>query len=160
MKKRCASILVVLFAQTILAAANCLAADYKLSKGQTVYVSVHSTIFTASRAVPFHLEATLIIRNADPTASFKVSAADFYDTKGKLLKNYLPEPLELKPLETKYIFIPQKQLDGGVGANFIVRWRAESEINVPIIECLMTGTKSGQGISFVNQGQVIREKSK
>ncbi len=160
MNKRCASLLALLLVQAFLFASDCLAADYKLSKGQTIYVSVHSTIFTASKAVPFHLEATLIMRNTDPTASFKVSAADFYDTKGKLLKNYLPEPLELKPLETKYIFIPQKHLDGGVGANFIVRWRAENEINVPIIECLMTGTKSGQGISFVNQGQVIRDKSK
>lgn len=159
MKKRHASILISLFAQ-VLFNQYCLAADYKLSKGQTVYVSVHSTIFTAAKAVPFHLEATLIIRNTDPSSSFKVTGADFYDTEGKLLKNYFPEPVELKPLETRHIFIPQNNLNGGVGANFIVRWAATEEINAPIIECLMTGTKSGQGISFVSLGQDIKEKSK
>lgn len=160
MKKLSVSALISFFALIFPYNRDCLASEFKLSKGQTVYVSVHSTIFTAAKAVPFHLEATLIIRNTDPSSSFKVTGADFYDSKGKLLKKYFPEPIELKPLETRHIFIPPNDLMGGVGANFIVRWVAADEINAPIIECLMTGTKSGQGISFISLGQEIKERVK
>ncbi|HEY4613178.1 MAG TPA: DUF3124 domain-containing protein, partial [Bacteroidota bacterium] len=75
----------------------------------------------------------------------------------RLVKKYFEQPVILRPLETKFVFISAKDAGGGVGANFIVRWNAEKEINAPIIECLMSGTKSGQGISFVSPGQVIRE---
>ena len=47
-----------------------------------------------------------------------------------------------------------------LGANFIVRWSAEREMNSPIIECLMIGTQSGQGISFVSSGKVIKEHTR
>ncbi|MBT8364361.1 MAG: DUF3124 domain-containing protein, partial [Deltaproteobacteria bacterium] len=43
---------------------------------------------------------------------------------------------------------------GGSGANFIVVWKSESQVNPPIIEGVMIGTHSGQGISFVSRGQV------
>lgn len=132
--------------------------DFKLSRGQTVYVSVYSNIFTAPKAVTFHLDATLIIRNTDLKDSLVVTSADFFDTEGKLLKNYLSAPLTLRPLETKHFYIPGESEKGGLGANFVVRWRSQKLINVPIIECLMSGTRSNQGISFIVPGQVIREE--
>ena len=131
--------------------------EYTLSKGQTVYVSVYSNIYTAPKAVAFPLEVTLVVRNTDMTHSLTMTSADFYDTAGKLVKKHVERPLVLQPLETKYIFLSIKEMGGGVGANFIVRWNAEKEINTPIIECLMSGTRSGQGIFFVSPGQVIRE---
>lgn len=129
----------------------------ELSKGQTVYVSVYSNILTAPRGIPFSLEATLIIRNTDMTNSLKVTTADFYNTEGTVIKKFLDSPLVLQPLETKYIYLPAKGAEGGLGANFIVRWAAEREINTPIIECLMIGARSSQGISFVSPGKVIEE---
>ena len=132
--------------------------DYKLSRGQTVYVSVYSNIFTAPKAVTFHLDATLIIRNTDLKDSLVAFSADFFDTEGKLLKNYIFAPLILKPLETKHFYIPGESEKGGLGANFVVRWRSQKLINAPIIECLMSGTRSNQGVSFIVPGQVIREE--
>jgi hypothetical protein len=46
---------------------------------------------------------------------------------------------------------------GGFGANFIVRWKNDSVINAPIVECVMIGATGGQGISFVSPAQEIRE---
>lgn len=132
--------------------------EFRLSRGQTVYVSVYSNILTAPKGIPFYLETTLIIRNTDMMNSMTVENADFYDTHGNLLKKHVEQPIVLKPLETKYFFIPET--GGGVGANFIVRWNASKEINAPIVECLMIGTKSGQGISFISPGQVIYEEKR
>ena len=128
-----------------------------LTKGQTVYVSVYSNILTAPRGIPFSLEATLIIRNTDMTNSLNVTAADFYDTEGKVIKQFVGTALTLKPLETKYIYLPKEGTEGGLGANFIVRWSAGRAINAPIVECLMIGARSAQGISFVSPGKVIEE---
>ena len=66
------------------------------------------------------------------------------------------EPLSLAPLESAYIYLPEDDTAGGFGANFIVKWSAAKEINAPIIECVMIGAKSGQGISFVSPGRVIK----
>ena len=128
-----------------------------LSKGQTVYVSVYSNILTAPKGIPFSLEATLIIRNTDMTNALKVTTADFYDTEGKIIKRYLGAAMVLQPLETKYIYLPEKGTEGGLGANFIVRWTADRAINAPIVECLMIGARSAQGISFISPGKVIEE---
>jgi len=132
------------------------AADYRLSTGQTVYVPVYSNIFTAPKAIPYHLAAILSIRNTDPYEGIEVLSADFYDTDGRLIHKHLTGPKKLRPLESTHIYLPEKSA-GGVGANFLVRWQAASEVNVPIIECVMIGATSGQGISFVSPGQVIRE---
>jgi hypothetical protein len=145
----------------LICTASCLGfEDQKLSQGQTVYVSVYSNIFTAPRAIPFSLEATLVIRNTDMSESLRVTTIDFYDTEGKLVKRFVETPLVLQPLETKYIYLPGKNAAGGLGANFVVRWTAAREINAPIVECLMIGTKSGQGISFISAGKAIKEHAR
>lgn len=131
--------------------------EIRLSKGQTVYVSAYSNVFTGPRKLPFPLATTLSIRNTDPAASFRVTSIDYYDTNGKLVRRYLEKPLSLGPLASTYIHIEEKDVSGGVGANFIVRWGADRIINTPIIECVMIGATSGQGISFVSPGQEIRE---
>jgi len=129
----------------------------RLSKGQTVYVSAYSNVFSGPRRLPFHLATTLSIRNTDLSASFRVISIDYYDTNGKLLRRHLQKPFVLGPLASSYIHLEEKDVSGGFGANFIVRWDAVSLINAPIIECVMIGTTSGQGISFVTPGKEILE---
>ena len=132
-------------------------AEYRLSKGQTLYVPVYSNIFSAPKKIPFNLATILSIRNTDMSNSIKILAADYYDTRGKLVRKYYQQPITLAPLESTDIFIPEDDTVGGTGANFIVRWNSQKEVNVPIIECVMIGMKSGQGISFVSPGQEIKE---
>lgn len=136
------------------------AGDPVLSKGQTLYVSVYSNIFSTQRQLPFNLASILSIRNTDMSRSIQVTAADYYDTKGNLIRKYYRAPITLAPLETTYIYIPEEDTAGGFGANFIVRWTASKEVNAPVVECLMVGMKGGQGISFVSPGQVIKEHAK
>lgn len=135
------------------------ATEYQLSTGQTLYVPVYSHVFSAPNRRPFNLAAILSIRNTDMSASIAIVAADYYDTKGKLVRKYFPEPIVLAPLESTDIFIPEDDTAGGTGANFIVKWNAQQEVNIPIIECVMIGMKSAQGISFVCPGREIKETS-
>lgn len=132
-------------------------ADLRISKGQTVYVPVYSNVISGPKKLPFPLAATLSIRNTDPSAAFRVKSIDYYDTTGKLVRHYLNKPLLVGPMASTYVHIEEKDNSGGFGANFIVRWDADRNINAPIIETVMIGATSGQGISFVSPGQEIRE---
>lgn len=133
---------------------------YRLSSGQTLYVPVYSNIFTGPKGLPFNLAAMLSIRNTDLQHPFKVTSIDYYDTAGKLVRSYSTKPTTVAPLAATYIYLEERDTKGGFGANFIVRWQADRVINAPIIECIMIGATSGQGISFVSPGQVIREQTR
>lgn len=134
-----------------------LSSEAILTKGQSVYVPVYSNIFAGPKKVPIHLANTLIIRNRDIYNEIQVTAADYYDTNGALIKKIYKKPATLAPLETIYIYLSERDQEGGVGANFIVRWNAIKEVNAPLIECLMVGN---QGRAFVSPGQAIREDTK
>jgi len=128
-----------------------------LTRGQTVYVSVYSNVFSGPKALRVNLSAILTIRNTDMKNPLVVSAIDYYDTEGRLLRRHLAAPVRLNPLATKYIHIKESESVGGPGSNFIVRWYAGKPINPPIVETVMVGTRGGQGISFIAPGQVIAE---
>jgi len=136
----------VLFSVNICAFA---ATEFRLSKGQTLYVPVYSNVFSAPKKIPYNLAAILSIRNTDMSNAIKIISADYYDTKGKLVRKYFQQPITLAPLESTDIFIPEEDTLGGTGANFIVKWNSQKEVNAPIVESVMIGMKSGQGISFV-----------
>ena len=131
--------------------------EIRLSKGQTVYVPAYSNVFTGPKKLPFQLAATLSIRSTDLSASIRVTSIDYYDTNGRLIRRYLEKPLNLGPMASTFIHIEEKDASGGFGANFIVRWVSDKVVNTPIIECVMIGATSGQGISFVSPGQEIKE---
>lgn len=156
--------IVVVLLSLFLHVAHCnttfASAEYRLSKGQTLYVPVYSNIFSAPKKIPYHLATILSIRNTDLSNPINIVAVDYYDTKGKLVRKYYQRPITLAPLESTDIFIPEEGTKGGTGANFIVKWKAQKEVNVPIIESVMIGMKSGQGISFVSPGQEIKETSR
>ncbi|MCP3940453.1 MAG: DUF3124 domain-containing protein [Desulfobacteraceae bacterium] len=126
-----------------------------LSKGQTLYVPAYSHIYIGNRANAYQLTVTLSIRNIDPLHPITLTAVDYYGTKGKLIKHYLDKPIALASLaSTQYIILSKDNL-GGSGANFIVKWSSKKQMNPPIIESIMIGTQSQQGISFTSRGQVI-----
>jgi len=133
------------------------AAEYntKLSKGQLVYVPAYSHIYSGDRERPFLLTVTLSIRNIDPIHQIRITVVDYYETQGKLLRKKLDKPLTLNPLESLRYVIPESDKSGGSGANFIVEWYSDIPVNQPIIESVMIGAKSGQGISFTSRGREI-----
>jgi hypothetical protein len=126
-----------------------------LSVGQTVYVPAYSHIYIGNREKPFLLTVTLHVRNVDPKNSITVRSVDYYDSNGNLLKKYLPKPLTLRPLSSSRHVVPRNEKQGGAGAGFLVSWSAEKAVNPPIMETVMIGAESQQGISFTSRGQVI-----
>lgn len=126
-----------------------------LSDGQTIYVPAYSHIYSGNSERPFLLTVTLSIRNIDPTHQMTVAKADYYETQGKLLTQYLANPVILNPLESIRFVVAEKDKAGGSGANFMVEWKSGKPINPPIVETIMIGTQSQQGISFTSRGRVI-----
>lgn len=125
--------------------------------GQTVYVPVYSHIY-AQGGKPFLLEATLSIRNSDPNQAITISAVRYYDSRGRMIQNYLEKPIRLSPLATTEFLVGQQDIKGGSGANFIVEWISDTPVNEPVIEAVMVGLKTQAGISFVRSGVAVQNK--
>lgn len=124
--------------------------------GQTVYVPAYSHIYHGNREAQLLLSVTLSIRNVDPDIPISISVVDYYETQGKLLKNFVTAPVTLAPLGSERYVIPQDDSSGGSGANFIVVWEAKRPTNPPIIETVMIGSQSQLGISFTSRGQALQ----
>jgi hypothetical protein len=128
-----------------------------LAAGQTLYVPVYSHVYWGPKARAFNLACTLSIRNVDLSSAITVFAVDYYDTAGSLVRSHLDAPVVLRPLQTVDYYIEERDATGGSGANFIVRWRSDRAVNVPVVETLMIGVYSSQGISFVCPARAISE---
>jgi hypothetical protein len=128
-----------------------------LVDAQTVYVPAYSHIY--ARGGNAHLlETTLSIRNTDPEHSILINSVDYYDTQGKLVKNYLDQAVKLRPLQTTSYLVKKQDTRGGSGANFIVTWSAEQPVYEPIIEAIMVGASNNQPISFISQGRPLAKR--
>ena len=154
--KKIVSLSCLLLLLNLLLAASLIAEEKNgLSKGQTVYVPAYSHIYSGDQEKPFYLTITLSIRNIDPKHQIKITAVDYCETQGKLIKNHIEDPFVLNPLASKRYVVPQKDKSGGSGAYFIVKWQSKSLMNPPVVESIMIGTQSQQGVSFTSRGQVI-----
>ncbi|REK06694.1 MAG: DUF3124 domain-containing protein [Planctomycetota bacterium] len=129
---------------------------HEIVRGQTVYVPLYSHVFEGDGR-RLALAGTLSIRNTDSRRKLTISNVTYYDTKGKLVRNFLAEPLTLNPLGSTDFFVGQSDVTGGAGANFLVEWLADEPVHSPVIEAVMVG-RSGVGIvSFVCSGHVIEQ---
>ncbi|AFY33852.1 DUF3124 domain-containing protein [Calothrix sp. PCC 7507] len=133
--------------------------NFKIVRGQTIYVPVYSEINHHNRQEVFYLAATLSIRNTDLNNSIIITSVRYYDSNGKLIKHYLNNPIQLDALASTDFFITRDDTSGGLGANFIVEWVAATEISEPIVEAVMIGTDFQQGISFISPGRVIKNQN-
>ena len=131
--------------------------EMPMSQGQMVYIPAYSHIYHGNKETPLLLSVTLSIRNIDPNNSLTISAVNYHETEGPLVKEYIKQPVVLGPLGSERFIVPQKDNTGGSGANFIVKWHSEEPINPPIIESVMIGTQSQLGISFTSRGQAGRQ---
>jgi hypothetical protein len=132
-----------------------VADDHARWRGQRVYVPAYSHVLVGDRAARFDLAATLSVRNTDPVNSITVTAADYHDGTGRLVKRCLARPRVLPPLAATEVFVPESDTTGGLGASFLVSWASDAAVSAPVIECLLIGARSGQGISILSPGRVI-----
>ena len=131
--------------------------NFQAATGQTIYVPIYSHIYYENRQKSFDLAATLSIRNTDLTSPMIVKAARYYDTNGKLLRQYVEKPIQLNALASTDFVVDRNDTSGGSGANFIVEWVAETEISEPIVEAVMIGSALQQGISWISPGRAIKQ---
>ncbi len=126
-----------------------------LAKHQKVYVPIYSDIYHMSGERRFLLTATLSIRNASLQDTMYVRSVDYHDSSGTLSRQYLNKTIALHPLESVEFVVENEEDQGGAGANFIVHWGTNSSALKAVIQGVMIGTASQQGISFVTEGVVV-----
>jgi len=129
-----------------------------ITNAQTVYVPIYSHIYS-SGGNPQLLEATLSIRNSDPDKSITLISANYYNSQGKNLQNYLKGQLVLGPLQSTEILVEKQDARGGSGANFIVEWRSDKPVYEPVVEAIMIGSEKN-GISFKSYGRPLMKRRK
>jgi hypothetical protein len=132
--------------------------ENKSAVRQMLYVPAYSHIYYYNKQHRILLAITLSIRNTDLAHPITITSVRYYDTPGQLVKEYLEQPLPLRPLESTDFVVEERDTRGGIGANFIVEWMAEERVNDPIVEAVMISSGT-QGISFVSPGRVIRGKN-
>jgi hypothetical protein len=129
-----------------------------LSRGQVVYAPVYSHIYIGDRERPFLLAVTLSIRNTDPDDAIVVTKVSYFNSEGTRLEEYLKQPVTLEKMSATRFVVHESDKTGGSGASFLVEWETAKSVSPPIIETVMIGAQTQQGISFTSRGQVIKEK--
>ncbi|MBF0626805.1 MAG: DUF3124 domain-containing protein [Magnetococcales bacterium] len=132
----------------------------RLSTGQSVYVPVYSTIWHGNlndngKPSEILMSSMLSIRNTDPKYGMTITSAQYYDTGGRKLHEYVARPRLIPPMGSVDFFVEYQERQGGTGANFVVNWQAEQPINQPIMETIHVYHWGTQGQAFVTRGEVI-----
>ena len=124
---------------------------------RTVYVPVYSSIYTGLdiRQTLIELAATVSIRNVSAQYPVIVNFVRYYDSGGKLVREYLKQPAELRPLATVEFVIGRRDVAGGPGANFLIQWVGQADVDEPLMEAVMVGQSANAGISFTSTGRTI-----
>ncbi len=130
-------------------------ADSLLTKGST-YLPVYSEIYQQNKNFTFNLTTTVSIRNISSTDTVYIYRADYYNTYGERIREYLDAPVYVMPMETIEIVVEEDDRDGGTGANFVFDWATPKGKLEPFFEAVMISTAGQQGLSFTTRG--IRKK--
>ncbi|MBF0311405.1 MAG: DUF3124 domain-containing protein [Magnetococcales bacterium] len=136
------------------------AEEPRLSTGQTLYVPVYSHILHGnldSDGIPSKLllSSMLSIRNINAKHHLTITGVRYYDTSGKLLTNYLKEPVTLAPMGSLEYFVEHRERRGGPGANFVVDWKAPLAVNPPITESVNAYFFGNHTLAFSSRGEEI-----
>ena len=127
---------------------------------RTVYVPVYSSIYWGIdiKQHMVDLAATVCIRNVSKRHPLIVNSARYYDSAGKLIRDYVSAHSELAPLAAVEFVIQQRDLAGGPGASFLIEWAGAPNTNEPVIEAVMVGQSGNAGISFTTSGRVLKDE--
>jgi hypothetical protein len=133
-----------------------------LSRGQTVYVPIYSSIIygiTSEKggdgAIPF--ANILSIRNTDVTRSIVIRSVKYYDADGNFLREEKSAQRALGPLASTNVFVPPKDTTAGLGGSFIVEWESEIQVNSPLIEGINIYSLGVKMAIFSSRGQPIQK---
>ena len=128
-----------------------------VAQTEQVYIPIYSDIFYVDAKHTFSLTATLSIRNTSFKDSIYVFSIDYYNSQGEKVRRYNDSTLLIKPMESVEFVVENKDDTGGVGANFVVDWGGNLNVQKPYFQGIMIGTMGQQGISFTTEGIVIQQ---
>jgi uncharacterized protein DUF3124 len=127
----------------------------QLTRRQTVYVPVYSSLAGVGGLKQLDFSVTLSIRNVAPDLPLVLERIDYHDTAGRLVQHYLREAVAVRPLGTVEILIPTEDVRGGTGAKFIVGWAASAGVAAPVIQAVMVGGAANRGFALTTEGVPI-----
>jgi hypothetical protein len=98
------------------------------------------------------------IRNTDPLKSIRITSAQYYDTDGKKLKEYVVSPKTIGPMGTHELFVPRSDDTGGSGANFVISWKSDTPANPPMVEGIHANLPAGRSIAFLSSARTLPDE--
>lgn len=125
--------------------------------GQIIYVPAYSELYYEDTDNTWNFTITLAVHNTDLQNPIYITSVRYYNNDGVLVRDYVPAAHQLSALATQSYVIESVDRSGGVGANFIVEWVAETDATPPIVEAVMISTARQQGLSLISTGRVISE---
>lgn len=160
-----------LLARPLLAIASCCLAALAtaqellpLSTGQSLYLPIYSHLYhgdvhpRTGKPSETLVSTHVSIRNTDPVAGIRVVSARYYNTEGKLLREFLAKPQTIPPLGTHELFVARSDSSGGSGANFIIDWVADRPLNPPLVEALHADIREARTLLFVTTARPIQTR--
>lgn len=132
------------------------------STGQSLYLPIYSHIWHGDFAPTGERAKTLVsvsvsIRNTDPVKSIRVTSAQYYDTDGKKLKEFVQAPKTIGPMGTYELFVARGDDTGGSGANFLITWKSDAPVNPPMVEGVHANLPVGRSIAFLTTARPIAD---
>lgn len=132
------------------------------SAGQTLYLPIYSHIWHGDSDRSGQPAKTLVsvsvsIRNTDTKQAIRITSAQYFDTDGKKLREYLSAPKVIGPMGTFELFVPRGDDTGGSGANFVIQWKADKPANPPLVQGLHANMPAGRSIAFTTSAVELRE---
>jgi hypothetical protein len=136
----------------------------RLATGQSLYLPIYSHLYhgdvnpRTGKPSETLVSTHVSIRNTDPATGMKVISARYYNTEGKLLREFLSKPQAIPPLGTYELYVPRSDSSGGSGANFIIDWAAEKPINPPLVEALHADIREARTLLFVTTARAVQNR--
>jgi hypothetical protein len=133
------------------------------SLGQNLYLPIYSHIWhgdmdNAGQPAKTLVSVSVSIRNTDPVKSIRLTSAQYYDTDGKKLREYVPSPKIIGPMGTYELFVPRSDDAGGSGANFLITWKSDKPASPPIVEGVHANLPVGRTMAFTSSARALPDE--
>ena len=133
-------------------AARAAAADPigELGDHHVIYVPTYSHV-THGEGTARRLTTTLSVHNISFRDSIWVHKVRYYNTDGKIVRDFLQEKVSLSPMATYQVRVSPGDTTR-LGANFLVEWEGQAGVPAPLVEAVHVSLSSSIGTSFVTRG--------
>ena len=134
---------------------------FQRASGQLLYLPVYSHILHGEvdrngNPAKVLVSVLVSVRNTDPARPIRLTSAQYYDTDGKRIKEYVTAPKVIPPMGTYELYVPTSDDTGGSGANFLISWKADGAVSTPVVEGLHVNLPVGRSIVFLTSARVLQ----